>query len=108
MLEALFGNRTVEKVLCCLAVYGEGYAKQMADLFGIPVNGIQQQLKRLEEGGILVSQLKGKTRLYQFNPRYAFLRELRLLLNRAIDLLPEAEVEKYYRRRTRPRRKNKP
>ncbi len=108
MLEALLGNTTIERILCCLSVYGDGYAKQMADLFGIPVNGVQQQLKRLEDGGVLVSQLKGKTRLYQFNPRYAFLKELKLLLDRAIELLPESEIDKYYRKRTRPRRKGKP
>jgi len=108
MLEALLGNTTIEKILYCLSVYGDGYAKQMADLFGIPVNGVQQQLKRLEDGGVLVSQLKGKTRLYQFNPRYAFLKELKLLLDRAIELLPESEIDKYYRKRTRPRRKGKP
>ena len=108
MLEALFGNVTVEKILYYLSVYGDGYAKQMADLFGIPVNGIQQQLKRLEDGSVLVSQLKGKTRLYQFNPRYPFLKELELLLDRAIKLLPESEISKYYRERTRPRRKGKP
>lgn len=108
MLEALFGNATVEKVLYCISVYGEGYAKQMAELFDMPVNGIQQQLKRLEDGGVLVSRLKGKTRLYEFNPRYPFLEELRLLLDRAIQLLPESDIDKYYRKRTRPRRKGKP
>ncbi len=74
MLESLFGNSTVEKILFYMLVYNNSYAKRMADSFGIPVNGIQQQLKRLEEGGILVNQLKGKTRLYQFNPRYPFLK----------------------------------
>ena len=108
MLEVLFGNATIEKVLYFLSVYGDGYAKQMADLFDIPVNGIQQQLKRLEDGGVLVSQLKGKTRLYQFNPRYPFLRELELLLDKAIKILPESEISKHYRKRTRPRRKGKP
>lgn len=108
MLEFLFGNPTVEKVLFYVNVYGEAYAKQMSDSFGIRINGIQQQLKRLEEGGILVSQLKGKTRLYEFNPRYAFLKELKNLLDRAINALPEKEIERYYRNRTRPRRKGKP
>lgn len=104
MLESLFGNSTIEKILYFFSVYGEAYAKQMSDVFTIPINGIQQQLKRLEEGGVLVSQLKGKTRLYQFNPRYPFLKELKPLLDRAISLLPENEIEEYYRRRTRPRR----
>lgn len=108
MLETLFGNATIEKILFCLSVYGDAYAKQMADLFEIPINGIQQQLRRLEDGGVLVSQLKGKTRVYQFNPRYPFLKQLKLLLDSARTVLPESEIDRYYRRRTRPRRKGKP
>lgn len=108
MLEPLFGNATVEKILFFLETYGKGYATGLAKLFGIPVNGIQQQLKRLEDGGVVVSLMAGRTRLYQFNPRYAFLKELRELIQRAIQFLPEKEIEKYYRNRTRPRRKGKP
>lgn len=107
MLESLFGNSTIEKILYFVSVYGEAYAKQMSDIFSIPVNGIQQQLRRLEEGGVFVSQLKGKTRLYQFNPRYPFLKELKALLDKAVSLLQENEIEKYYRRRARPRRRGK-
>jgi len=108
MLESIFGNNTVEKILYFISVYGEGYAKQMADTFLIPINGIQQQLKRLEDGGVFVSQLKGKTRIYQFNPRFVFKKELEQLLNKAISVLPEREIEKYFRKRSRPRRKGKP
>lgn len=108
MLESLFGNRTVENIFFYLLVYGDGYAKQLADLFSIPINGIQQQLKRLEDGGIVVNQMKGRTRVYQFNPRYPFLIELKTLLNKAMRVLPESEIAKYYCMRTRPRRKGKP
>ena len=108
MLEPVFGNATVEKILFYLEIYGKGYAAGIAKLFKIPVNGIQQQLKRLEDGGIVVSLMVGRTRLYQFNPRYVFLKELRELIQRAIQFLPEKEIEKYYRNRTRPRRKGKP
>ncbi len=107
MLEPLFGNATVEKILFFLETYGKSYATGLAKLFEIPVNGIQQQLKRLEDGGVLVSLMVGRTRLYQFNPRYAFLKELGELIQRAIQFLPEKEIEKYYKNRTRPRRKSK-
>jgi DNA-binding transcriptional ArsR family regulator len=108
MLEPLFGNRIVEKIMFSLLVYENGYIRGIANLFGIPVRGVVQQLKRLEDGGVVVSQIKGKIRLYQFNPRYPFLSELKCLLQRAIDVLPRSEIEKYYRMRTRPRRKGKP
>ncbi len=108
MLEPILGNITVEKVLFFLLTYGEGYAKQMSDTFGISINGIQQQLRRLEEGGVIVSQLKGKTRIFTFNPNYAFLFELQNLLSKAMKMLPGKDVELYYRKRTRPRKTGKP
>ena len=108
MLESLFGNRVVEKILFYLLNYESGYIRAFARTFSIPVNGITQQLKRLENGGIISSQLKGKIRLYSFNPRYSFLPELKVLLQKAMDTLPENELEKYYLQRTRPRRKGKP
>ena len=108
MLEALFGNDTVEKVLLYLYRFEKGYASEISSVFSIPVNGIQQQLKRLEEGGILVSHLYGKVRLYEFNPRYPFLPELQKLLKRSFDFIPAAELKKYYMKRTRPRKQGKP
>lgn len=108
MLEPLFGNRVIEKILFSLQNYGDGYIRGIAKSFGIPVRGVAQQLKRLEDGGVIVSQKKGSIRLYTFNPRYPFLPELKLLLQKAMDVLPDAEIERYYRQRTRPRRKGKP
>ena len=108
MLESLFGNKTAEKILFYLLVYENGYIRGIANTFGVPVNYITQQLKRLENGGIIVSQKKGKIRLYTLNPRYAFLPELKALLQKAMDTLPKADIERYYRQRTRPRRKGKP
>ena len=77
MLEGLFGNIIIEKILFFLFVYGEGYPLGIARVFGVPVNRIQQQLKRLENGGIIASRLIGKVRLYTFNPRFPFLKELK-------------------------------
>jgi DNA-binding transcriptional ArsR family regulator len=108
MLEALFGNIIVEKILFYLYTYGEGYPLGMAKTFDVPVNRIQQQLKRLEEGGIVVSRLVGRVRLYTFNPRYPFLDELRSLISKAYEFLPEEDKERFYRLRTRPRRAGKP
>ena len=108
MLEPLFGNATIEKILFALETYGQAYPSGLSRLFGIPVNGIQQQLARLENGGVAVSALAGRTRLYRFNPRYPFLEELRALVQKAMEFLPEEEIARYYRRRTRPRRKGKP
>lgn len=108
MLEGLFGNVMVEKVLFYLFAYGEGYPLGMADNFGVPVSRIQQQLKRLENGGIVVSRLLGRVRIYTFNPRYPFLEELRGFLAKSFAFVPEKEKKEFYMRRTRPRRAGKP
>jgi len=67
-------------------------------------------LARLEKGGILVSQKEGKTLIYQFNPRYPFLRELKMFLEKAYTFLPTDIRDKYYENtdRKRPRRRGKP
>ena len=108
MLEGLFGNVIIEKILFSLHVYEEVYAFDLAKGFGEPVNRFQQQLKRLESGGIIVSRLAGRTRLYSINPRYPFRSQLTALIKKAFEFLPEDERQAHYRRRTRPRRAGKP
>lgn len=108
MLEALFGNRTAERVLLYLANYRSGYATKISKTFNISLNMVQKQMDRLELGGILVSRLEGKTRVYQLNPRFFLYKELTELLNVAIGFVPEKEKSAYCSQRTRPRRKGKP
>ncbi|TAN43600.1 MAG: ArsR family transcriptional regulator [Nitrospirae bacterium] len=108
MLEGLFGNVMVEKILFTLYAYGEGYPLGMAKTFAVPVNRIQQQLKRLEDAGIVASRLVGRVRIYTFNPRYPFKKELQSLIAKAYEFLPEKDKDNYYRMRTRPRRTGKP
>jgi hypothetical protein len=62
----------------------------------------------LELGGILVSFSKGRTRLYSFNPRYPFLKELKGILDKALSFYPESEREKLLMNRRRPRMRGKP
>lgn len=108
MLEGLLGNPMIEKIFFTLLQYGEGYPLGMAKVFGEPVNRFQQQLKRLEDNGIIVSRLIGNVRLYTFNPRYPFLYELKALISKAYEFIPDEEKNKYYKKRTRPRRAGKP
>lgn len=108
MLESLFGNATVEKVLLYLQNYNEGYSSEIASTYSVSLSAVQKQLKRLEDGGVVVSQAKGRTRLFLWNPRYPFLKELQSLLEKAFEFLPDSEIKKYYRKRQRPRRTGKP
>jgi len=109
MLEGVFGNASAEKVLLYLEQYGEGYATAIAKNFdGLTLHMAQRQLERFEAAGALVSTLKGRTRLYTWNPRYPFSKELRALLARALEALPDAERKRYFSERKRPRRAGKP
>lgn len=110
MLEALFGNESVERVLFYLLKNKTCYALQLKKQFQCTLSPMQQALLRLERGGILASTLVGKTRVFQFNPRYLFLRELCSFLQSAYETQPEAIKKKYYETpiRKRPRRTGKP
>lgn len=109
MIDLLFGNATAEKVLLYLERYGEGYAKAIADTFdGVSLNMVQKQLARFERAGLLVSVLKGRTRLFLWNPRYPFLEDVRSILAKALRRLPDDERKRYFSQRRRPRRTGKP
>jgi DNA-binding transcriptional ArsR family regulator len=108
MLEPILGNNIKEKILLTAFVRQEVYARDIAAIFDIYLLSVQNQLKRLEKGGVLASRLKGRTRLYVFNPRYPFLKELKALLEKALLFIPKAKIDKYYTPRLRPRRSGKP
>jgi len=109
MLEGLLGNATAEKVLLYIEQYGEGYALAIAKTFDkVTLSMVQRQLQRFERAGILVSVSKGRTRLFQWNPRYPFLVEVRAILRKALTSLPERDQRLYFRERRRPRRTGKP
>jgi len=108
MLEGLTGSVVAEKILLFLANYSEGYPREIARIFGLNLSAVQGLLDRLERGGIVVSRLRGRTRLYVLNPRWAFRDELLALLKSALAAVPPDETRKYFRARTRPRRRGKP
>jgi predicted transcriptional regulator len=108
MLESIFGNINKERVLLFIYIQGSGFAREMARVFGVSLRSIQLQIKNLEDGGVIVGFDKGRTREYQLNPRFYFLPELKKLLKKLYDVIPEAEKEEFYRIRRRPRRKGKP
>jgi hypothetical protein len=107
MLEPLLGSKSSEKVLIFIEARDEGYAREISRFFMITLNPVQKQLEKLEMGGVLVSFTKGRTRIYQFNPRYPFLKELKKLLDKAITFYPEEEQERLLMNRRRPQRKGK-
>ncbi len=108
MLSPLLGSENSERVLIFILKRDAGYAREITRFFDATLYAIQQQLDKLEKGGILVSRKVGRTRLYEFNPRYPFLKELQALLEKAYTFYPEDIRENLEMNRRRPRRKGKP
>jgi DNA-binding transcriptional ArsR family regulator len=109
MLKGIFGNKTAERVLLYLEQYGDGYGRAIAATFeDVSVSMALAQLKRFEAAGILVSRRQGRTLVFSWNPRSIFVEDVRALLRKALDALPEEERKRYFRERQRPRRSGKP
>ena len=108
MLEPILGSKNAERVLMFIFARNQGYTRKIARFCGSDPDSIQKQLARLELGGVLVSNSEGRTRLYRFNPRYSFLKELKALLNKALSFYPPDEQERLLVVRRRPRRRDKP
>ena len=108
MLEPLLGSANAERCLLFILAREEGYASEISKFFDTDLYGIQRQLDRLETGGVLASYRVGRTRLYRFNPRYSFLKDLKALLKKALGFYPVDEQERLRVVRRRPRRRGKP
>jgi predicted ArsR family transcriptional regulator len=107
MADSLFGNAVAEKTLLYIANYGEGHINGVARTFGVSPSQVQKQLVRLEAAGILVNRMVGNARMFTFNPRLAYRKELVGLLEKILSITSKEEQKNYYRQRTRPRRTGK-
>ncbi len=108
MLEPLLGTKNRELTLQFILNYGEGYAREIAVYLDASLPSIQNQLNNFEEGGVMLSKMSGRTKLFFFNPRYAFLPELTSLLNKAKQYYKPELKAQFELLRKRPRRPGKP
>ena len=110
MLEYLFANKNVEKILMYLCLHGKANATELSRSFNSSLDPIQKTLRKLEEGGLLASFLEGKTRVFQWNPRYPFLLEIQVLAKKVYSFLPPDIQQALYQptKRKRPRKTGKP
>jgi len=107
MIEVLLGSKNAERVLIYIFTREEGYAREIASFYNTDLKPIQMQLDKFEKGGVLVSRSIGRTRPYEFNPRYPFLNELKALLEKVLSFYPAKEQEELAMHRRRPRAKGK-
>ncbi len=107
ILEVLLGSVNKERVLQYILAFEEGYAREIARFYETDLTPIQKQLEKLELGGVLISREAGRTRLYSFNPRYAFLGAMKELLEQARGYYPPEDIDRLTMVRKRPRRSEK-
>jgi hypothetical protein len=107
MIEVLLGSKNAERVLIYVFAREEGYAREIATFYQTDLKPIQMQLDKFEKSGVLVSRAIGRTRPYEFNPRYPFLNELKALLEKALSFYPAKEQEDLKMNRRRPRARGK-
>lgn len=107
MIEVLLGSKNAERVLIYIFAREEGYAREIASFYEADLKSIQIQLDKFEKGGVLASRAVGRTRPYEFNPRYPFLNELKVLLEKALSFYPADEQEDLTMNRRRPRARGK-
>ena len=105
-LVGLFGSKAAYQVLMYLENYGRGYAAEIARTFGMSLSQAQNQLRKFEDLGLLVGRKEGSSRMFYF-ARSPIADSLRVFLRDALNQLPDATVQKFYRRRSRPRRTGK-
>jgi DNA-binding transcriptional ArsR family regulator len=101
-----FGGRTRTETLVALGLLQESYARELSRLLSRPLSGVQKAVRSLEEDGLVVGRLMGRTRLLSLAPRYFAHDELKRYLER----LAEAEDEirrRVGRLRRRPRKSGK-
>lgn len=110
MLEYLFANKNVEKILIYLLLHGKANATELSRAFATSLDPIQKTLRKLEDGGLLASFLEGRTRVFQWNPRYPFIAEIQALARKSYEFLPAEIQENCYqiKKRKRPRKTGKP
>ncbi|MBD3278493.1 MAG: ArsR family transcriptional regulator [Candidatus Aegiribacteria sp.] len=82
MFEPLLGSLAREQVLLFIHLRSTGYAREISRYFGLPVDSVQKQLKRLKHADLLTSRTSGRTVIYEFNTKCPYLEELRWLLTR--------------------------
>ena len=108
VLKGILRAESQEKILLYLLIRERGYGKAIAEFYGKPQNPLQKQLIKLEDDGVLVSRMVGKTKEYQLNPRYAFYTPLKVLLKSALGAYPKELLEDLSMDRRRPRKSDKP
>ncbi len=64
------------------------YVRQLAEKLGVDSTNLSRELARLEQEGLLESEVEGRQRYYRINPRYTHLNAVFSLLQGTVGLVP--------------------
>jgi DNA-binding transcriptional ArsR family regulator len=64
------------------------YVRQLAERLGVDSTNLSRELARLEQEGLLESEVEGRQRYYRINPRYTHLNAVFSLLQGTVGLVP--------------------
>lgn len=95
MLDMLFGNPNIERILLFLFVNERAYASQIQSALSVPLTPIQQALARLERGAFITKSAHGNKQIYQISGDSPFHPELTALLKKRYTLLSPEEKKRY-------------
>src|SRR5450759_1262742 len=101
-----FGSQPRTRLLLALVLLGQSYARELARLLGASLSPVQKGLASLERDGLIAGRLVGRTRLFQIDPRYFAVEQLRALLARMLVVNRNLKARAAGLRR-RPRRTGK-
>lgn len=109
MLSVIFGNDNAERVLQYLLAKENGYLNEISEYYNIAPSILKKQIDKFENGDVIVGKNIGRTRVFELNTRYPFIKELIALLKRARMAYPDDEREDLLSsKRIRFRKKDKP
>jgi predicted transcriptional regulator len=107
VLSSPLGSETRTRVMLVLYLLEESYPRELSRLLGVRLAAVQGALRSLERDGLVAGRTLGRNRMFQIDPRYFAVTELRPYLSR----LAEADAplrERIGSLRRRPRRTGKP
>lgn len=94
MLETILGSISAERVLLFLVARGQGYATEIARVFDTDLSPIQNQLDRMERGGLIKHEKQGRKKVYRLDPDYPLTAELKALVTGAMKNLSVSQKKK--------------
>lgn len=107
VLSSPFGSATRTRTLLVLHLLRESYPRELARLLGVRLASVQGALRGLERDGLIAGRTIGRNRVFQIDPRYFALAELRRYLSRLVEAdIPLRDRAGTLRRR--PRQTGKP